>query len=73
MENNFINEWQLFSGIVYVLLGSLFTYFAIENLSEDGGWGFFTILLILLATFDFGSGIRMILLHFHIKKQQKQK
>ncbi|MCQ6277417.1 YdiK family protein [Bacillus sp. V3B] len=63
----------LFSGIVYVFLGILFTFFAIQNINEDGGWGFFTFLLILLATFDFGSGIRMILIHFHLKKNGNKK
>jgi Domain of unknown function (DUF4305) len=73
LEDFNLRQSPLFSGIVYVLLGSLFTFFAIENLSDNGGWGFFTFVLIILATFDFGSGIRMILFHFHIKRQQKQK
>ena len=32
----------LFSGIVYFLLGRLFTYFAIENVQKNG-WGFFQL------------------------------
>jgi len=68
-----LRQSPLFSGIIYLFLGSVFTFFAIENINEAGGWGFFTFLLIILATFDFGSGIRMILFHFHIKKQQDQK
>jgi hypothetical protein len=73
LEDFNLRQSPLFSGIIYLFLGSIFTFFAIENLSDDGGWGFFTILLIVLATFDFGSGIRMVLFHFHQKKQQKQK
>jgi hypothetical protein len=61
----------LFSGIVYILLGSLFTYFAIQNVNESG-WGLFSYLLVMLATFDFGSGIRMILFHFKLKQIQKK-
>lgn len=66
-----MRQSPLFSGIVYILLGSLFTYFAIQNVNETG-WGFFTYLLVLLATFDFGSGIRMILFHFKLKQIQKK-
>jgi hypothetical protein len=58
----------LFSGIMYFLLGFLFTYFAIQDIQESG-WGFYVYLLIILATFDFGSGIKMILLHFAYKNK----
>lgn len=61
----------LFSGIVYCLLGVLFTYFAIQQVNSNG-WGFFTYMLIFLATIDFASGIRLLLLHFKIKKQIKK-
>jgi hypothetical protein len=63
----------MFSGILYLALGTLFTVFAIQDINATGEWGFFTYLLIILATFDFGSGIRMIMLHFMIKKQQYNK
>ncbi|CAN7579448.1 MULTISPECIES: YdiK family protein [Bacillaceae] len=63
----------LFSGVIYLLLGVLFTYFAVQNVQNDEGWGFFTYMLIFLATLDFGSGLRMIMLHFKIKKQIKNK
>ncbi|WP_174735133.1 YdiK family protein [Mesobacillus harenae] len=55
------------SGIVYIVLGLLFTFFAISNVNESG-WGFFTYLLVMLATFDLGSGIRRVLLHFKLKQ-----
>ncbi|WP_102260895.1 YdiK family protein [Mesobacillus jeotgali] len=66
-----MKQSPLFSGIVYILLGSLFTYFAIQNVNETG-WGFFSYLLVALATFDFGSGIRMIMFHFKVKNIQKK-
>ncbi|MCM3125845.1 YdiK family protein [Mesobacillus sp. AQ2] len=66
-----MKQSPMFSGIVYILLGSLFTYFAIQNVN-DTGWGFFSYLLVLLATFDFGSGIRMILFHFKLKQMDKK-
>ncbi|MGD6805063.1 DUF4305 domain-containing protein [Rossellomorea vietnamensis] len=62
----------LFSGILYILLGVLFTYFAVINVN-DNGWGFFAYLMVLLATLDFGSGIRMVAMHFKIKKQLNDK
>jgi hypothetical protein len=62
----------LFSGFIYILLGSLFTYFAIEDVSENG-WGFFSYLLVILATFDFGSGIRIIFFYNKYKNQMKKK
>lgn len=67
-----MKQSPIFSGIVYILLGSLFTYFAIQNVNETG-WGFFSYLLVALATFDFGSGIRMVLFHFKLKNIQNKK
>ncbi len=58
----------LFSGIFYFLLGALFTYFAIDDV-QTNGWGFFSYLLVLLATFDFGSGLKMITFHFKFKEK----
>ncbi|RLQ91174.1 YdiK family protein [Falsibacillus albus] len=59
-------------GLFYCLLGAFFTFFAIQNVN-DHGWGFFAYVLILLATLDFGSGVRMISLHFRIKKKNRKK
>lgn len=61
----------LFSGIIYIVLGCLFTYFAIEDVTLNG-WGFFSYLLVILATFDFGSGLRMIFFYSRYKKQLKK-
>ncbi|SFB26275.1 MULTISPECIES: YdiK family protein [unclassified Bacillus (in: firmicutes)] len=66
-----MRQTPLFSGIIYVFLGILFTYFAIQNVNEDG-WGLFSYLLVALATFDLGTGIRAILFHFKIKNSQKK-
>ena len=59
-------------GIIYTSLGILFTAIAVQNVSSSG-WGIFSYILVLLATLDFGSGIRMILLHFKVKSMQKKK
>ncbi|WP_409273186.1 YdiK family protein [Neobacillus sp. SCS-31] len=66
-----MRQSPLFSGIVYLLLGILFTYFAVGSV-RDEGWGFFSYLLVILATFDFGAGIRMIGLHYKLKRIQKK-
>lgn len=60
----------LFSAIIYILLACLFTYFAIDNVNKNG-WDIFSIILVLLATFDFGSGFRLIAIHFKVKKVKK--
>ncbi|CAH0347682.1 YdiK family protein [Bacillus sp. CECT 9360] len=62
----------LTAGLLYIILGTLFIIFATRNVSESG-WGFFSYLFVLLATLDFGSGIRMIMLHFKIKASQNNK
>ncbi|WHY00979.1 YdiK family protein [Neobacillus sp. DY30] len=61
----------LFSGIIYMVLGCLFTYFAIEDVTLNG-WGFFSYLLVILATFDFGSGLRMIFFYNRYKDKIKK-
>jgi hypothetical protein len=61
----------LFSGFVYLILGGLFTYFAIHDVIANG-WGFFSYLLIVLATFDFGSGLKLIFFYFKYKDKVKK-
>ena len=61
----------LFSGFVYFALGCLFTYFAIHEVNQNG-WGFFGYLMVLLATFDFGSSLKMILFYMKFKDQLKK-
>jgi len=66
-----MRQSPLFSGIVYILLGILFTYFAVGNVRSEG-WGFFSYLLVILATFDLGAGIRMIGFHYKLKQNIKK-
>ena len=58
----------LLSGFVYLLLGALFTYFAVQDVQQNG-WGFFAYLLVILATFDLGSGLKIII--FSISKNKR--
>jgi hypothetical protein len=67
-----MRQTPLFSAFIYILLGVLFTYFAIENVRQEG-WGFFSYLLVILATFDLGAGIRIIMLYYKIKRAQTDK
>ncbi|MCH1627452.1 YdiK family protein [Fredinandcohnia quinoae] len=60
-----------FMGIIYSMMGILFTYIAI-NSAKETIWNFSTILIILVATFDFGVAIRMFALHGKIKKMTKK-
>ena len=62
----------LVHGFIYLLLGTFFTYFAINSVNTSG-WGVWAYLFIGLATFDIGSGLRMILLHFKIKQKLNEK
>ncbi|WP_251552164.1 YdiK family protein [Neobacillus muris] len=59
------------SGLIYFLIGGLFTFFAIDDVQENG-WGFFSYLLVILATFDFGSGIKLFAFHFKYRDQLKK-
>ncbi|ACJ32593.1 Uncharacterized conserved membrane protein [Anoxybacillus flavithermus WK1] len=55
MEAVFMKSEPLF----YFLTGILFTYFAVHT-ADDGIWDITTMLFILMATFDFGAGIRSL-------------
>lgn len=68
-----MRQSTLLPGITYIVLGILFTFFAIQDLQRNGEWGFFTFLFALLAAFDIGSGIRMILFHMKLKSVENQK
>jgi hypothetical protein len=66
-----MKQTPLSSGILYLLIGSLFTYMAIENVNANG-FGFFTYLLIVLATLDVGSGLRIIFDSLRAKNRYKK-
>ncbi|MFD2360606.1 YdiK family protein [Saccharococcus thermophilus] len=44
-------------------MGILFTYLSVQS-AKDTIWNFFTIVLAILATLDFGAAIRLFALHF---------
>ena len=59
-------------GIIYASLGVRFTAIAVQTVTSSG-WGIFAYILVIIATMDFGSGIRMILLHFKVKSIKNKK
>lgn len=61
----------LAAGIVYLVLGSIFVYFAINEVSMNG-WNFFAYIIVFLATIDFASGIRLVNLHFRLQRMKKK-
>ncbi|MDQ0163654.1 YdiK family protein [Bacillus alveayuensis] len=57
-------------GFFYFTMGVLFTYLAI-NSAEETIWSIPTIILMLLATFDFAVSIRMFAFLYKMKKAKK--
>ncbi|OLN21502.1 hypothetical protein BTO30_14550 [Domibacillus antri] len=65
-----MRQSPLASGIFYNILGVFFVFLAIQDVNANS-FGFFTYLLILLATLDIGTGLRLLFLHFKLKNSQK--
>lgn len=55
--------------LIYVAMGALFTYLAIQS-AEETIWNFSTVLLMIIATFDFSTAIRFILYKKIIDKRK---
>ncbi|WP_368655157.1 YdiK family protein [Ornithinibacillus sp. 4-3] len=49
-------------------MGIVFTYLAVNSVT-DTIWNFTTVVLALIATLDFGVGIRFLNAHLKTKKQ----
>jgi hypothetical protein len=60
----------LIMGTLYFGMGVIFTVLAIQSKTEDL-WSFPTILLMIVATFDFGVSIKMFSLTKKIKQVKK--
>lgn len=60
----------LFS-FIYMFIGVMFVYFAIEQNSRTNEWDLFTIALIAMATFEFMIALRYIRIARIIKKIKK--
>lgn len=57
-------------GIFFSVLGIFFVLFAIQDVNTNG-FGPFTYVLILLATMDVGTGIRLMFMYIKERKKQK--
>ncbi|NSL53132.1 YdiK family protein [Calidifontibacillus erzurumensis] len=55
--------------LIYGLMGALFTYLAIKSV-QDTIWNFYTILLMIIATFDFTTALRFLFYKKFIEKQK---
>ena len=60
----------LFMSFLYFLMGAVFTYIAVQSANESI-WNFTTIILAVVATFDFAVAIRLVSLHFRVKNSKK--
>ncbi|KAA0543388.1 DUF4305 domain-containing protein [Bacillus sp. BGMRC 2118] len=58
-------------GLLYFGMGAVFVVLAIQSAQVDM-WSFSTIILMIVATFDIGVGVRMFLLHNRIKKMKNK-
>lgn len=57
---------------VYFVLGLLFMFVAIRS-SSGSVWNITTIILAVAATLNFGVSLRMLIIHFKLKKKNKDK
>ncbi|MRG87347.1 YdiK family protein [Salinibacillus xinjiangensis] len=62
----------LFMSALYLFMGVVFTYIATQSV-EETIWNFTTIILVVVATFDFAVAIRLIKLHYRIKNAKNNK
>ncbi|TCT18944.1 uncharacterized protein DUF4305 [Melghiribacillus thermohalophilus] len=61
----------LLMSALYFFIGILFTYLAIQSV-EETIWNWTTVILSIVATFDFAIAIRLLGLHFFIKNSNKE-
>lgn len=57
--------------IFYFFLGVLFTYLAINSITNST-WNILTYILVIIATFDFGVSIRAFNLYLRLKSNHRK-
>lgn len=62
---------SLRTSMFYFIMGTLFTYLAIKSAREEM-WSFPTVLLMIIATLDFGAALRILALNFTNKKTSRR-
>ncbi|WP_099222416.1 YdiK family protein [Listeria costaricensis] len=60
----------LLQGLLYIILGIVFVYFAVIQVDENG-WGVFAYVIIAMATIDFVTGFRFIFVGLREKMNKK--
>jgi len=60
------------TAITYFVLGAIFTYLAFVNATETV-WNPISIILLIVATIDFGAGFTFLRQHFHRKREENSK
>ncbi|WP_269411327.1 YdiK family protein [Lentibacillus daqui] len=58
--------------IIYFVMGIFFTYIATKTVTNTM-WNFSTIVLAIIATLQFGVAIRLMLIHFRLKRKNRKK
>lgn len=59
------------ASIFYFFLGVLFTYLAINSITNST-WNILTYILVIIATFDFGVSIRAFNLYLRLKSNHRK-
>ncbi|MBD7966244.1 putative membrane protein [Fictibacillus halophilus] len=62
----------LFMAFLYLGIGVVFTYLAVHYASEYGMTSFWTIITMVVATFDYANAIRYFALNNHLKRKKKK-
>jgi uncharacterized membrane protein len=62
----------LFMGFLYLAIGAVFTYLAVHYAGEYGMTSIWTIITMVVATFDFANAIRYFALNSHLKRKRKK-
>ncbi len=62
----------LFMAFLYLGIGLIFTYLAVHYSNEYGMTSFWTIITMVVATFDFVNAIRYFALNNHLKRKKKK-
>jgi len=59
------------TAIFYFFLGVLFTYLAINSITNST-WNIMTYILVFIATFDFGVSIRAFNIYMRLKQNRRK-
>ncbi|MCM3719834.1 DUF4305 domain-containing protein [Fictibacillus phosphorivorans] len=61
-----------FMAFLYFVIGVIFTCLAVHYAREYGMTSFWTIITMVVATFDFANAVRYFALNNHLKRKRKK-